>query len=159
MAAVPKRGFTLNGSVGYTDFRFTSMNPIVGTLATYLPTFRPKWTARLSGDYETEPLFGDARRHVRVDGNWRSKQRMDEVPIRLPESFQRMQFVPANWIVNGRLALSDVKIGQGRGEIALWGRNLTDNDKPVTSQILGVFSGAVIYQPAPSFGIDLSFTY
>jgi iron complex outermembrane receptor protein len=159
VAAAPKRGITLNGSVGYTDFKFTSINPIVGTLATYLPTFRPKWTAQLSGEYETQPLFDDARLHIRIDGNWRSKQRMDEVPNRLPESFQRMQFVPANWIVNGRIALSDLNVGSGRGEIALWGRNLTDNNKPVTSQILGVFSGAVIYQAARSFGVDLSFTY
>jgi len=38
--------------------------------------------------------------------------------------------VPSMGILNGRLLLSNVKTGYGRMQLALWGRNLTDHDKP-----------------------------
>ena len=70
------RGLTLQGSVGYTDnSAYKNLNPILVTLygPGNGPQFIPKWTANGSAQYESEPLFGDARFLARVDAIYTSR--------------------------------------------------------------------------------------
>ena len=160
VTAVPVRGLTLNGSAGYTDFELKSVNPILGTLTTFLPSNRPKWTALLSGRYESEPVFDEARVVVRVDASWRSKVRnFTFAPV--PPGYETLEYSAASWVVNSRISLQDIKLKRGRAEVALWVRNLTDNDLPMFSFNPGrpPYFGATAYYPARTFGIDVNFDY
>lgn len=122
----------------------------------YKQTLLPKWTSNLFAQYETEPLFGDARLNFRLDASFRSSMRLDandDVPT---AAFAPAEKTPKVWILNGRVALSDIKLGQINTTFALWGRNLT-NDKSVqfTGGIAGV-SRSASFTPARTYGLDLT---
>jgi iron complex outermembrane receptor protein len=117
----------------------------------------PKWTSNLFAQYETEPLFGDARLSFRLDGSFRSSMPIDandDVPT---AAFAPAEKTPKVWIVNGRLALSDIQLGQINTTLALWGRNLT-NDKSIqfAGGIAGGVSRSASFTPARTYGLDLT---
>ena len=164
LTALPVDGLTLAGSAGYTHIKYLGpVNPLllssVGLPAgstLYQPTLNPKWTATMSAQYETEPVIGDARLSFRIDANWRSKFRLDANPdIPLPV-FSEVEYSPASWVVNGRVALSEVKFGIADGTISLWGRNINNNKSAqFLTPVKPTFIGAS-YQTARTYGIDLT---
>jgi iron complex outermembrane receptor protein len=66
--------------------------------------------------------------------------------------------MPSAWVVNGRIALADLKLGGKKAEIALWGRNLADN-KRFTELDQGVFMYYGRYQRARTYGVDVTFEF
>ncbi len=169
VTALPMRGLTLGGGLGYTDVKYSNVPAILITqgFGLYLPTLRPKWTSQMRGEYVTEPVFGESNLSFRVDANWRSKERIDSSSIRPGVSNRppgatspSIQFSPSAWLVNGRIALQHIKGPAGTNmEVALWGRNL-NNDKSVmfTDITIATFT-STSYQSARTFGIDLSLEY
>lgn len=163
--AMPIRGLTLGAAVGYTDIKYTRVNPILvelgvpSTLENFKPTLQPKWTTNLSAEYDTPPVFGDARMSFRVDAAWRSKERIIgyEVLRALPQ-YDSIDDAPATWLVNGRIALENIKLPVGEGQIALWVKNLT-NDKSITFPDNFGFLGSTEWQAARTYGVDVSFKY
>ena len=157
MTAAPMRGLTVSGNLGYTDWKLSNLNPLVGLPATYRPNYRAHWTGALSGQYESEPVFEEARIVARLDGNWRSKMRLiTQFPT--PAGYEAIDFSPAGWVLNGRLALRDIKLSRGDLEIALWGRNLTDSDR-IMFPINFSFLGSATYERARTFGLDVIYNY
>ena len=157
--AAPARGFTAGGSLGYTDHKFTSLPAVLITAngGDYAGTLRPKWTAGLWGAYQT-PVSGDTNLVVRVDGNWRSKQLLDNNRIR-NNMFTPYKYQKAYWIVNGRMALTDVPMGGLKGEVALWSKNMF-NSKARTFELINAnFEASANYVPARTFGLDLSLDF
>ena len=65
---------------------------------------------------------------------------------------------PAAWIVNGRVALKDIKIGGMGAEIAVWGKNLTQN-RNMTYALSLAGAYAANYQAARTLGVDLKIRY
>lgn len=122
----------------------------------YKQTLLPKITSNLYAQYETQPIFGDARLNLRLDASFRSSMRLDandDVPT---AAFAPAEKTPNVWILNGRMALTDIKLGGADTTLALWGRNLT-NDKSVqfTGGISGV-SRSASFTPARTYGLDLT---
>jgi iron complex outermembrane receptor protein len=156
---LPMRGLTLGATLGYTDFKYTSMSPILGTLQTYLPTLRSKWTSTLSAQYESEPVIGEARLRLRADANYRSKQRLDSAATPFAPAFAPIQSTPASWIINGRVALERIRIPAGEAEVALWVRNLTNNKAPAFATVLGNYVATASFTPARTYGIDLALDF
>ena len=122
----------------------------------YRQTLLPKVTSNLYAQYESEPVFGDARFNVRLDASFRSSMALDandDVPT---PAFAPVEKTPSVWILNGRVALSDIDIGGAKATLALWGRNLT-NDKSIqfTGGISGV-SRSASFSPARTYGLDLT---
>ncbi|HKT75634.1 MAG TPA: TonB-dependent receptor [Sphingobium sp.] len=158
--ALPLPGFTINGGVGYTDFHYTRVNPIYGTTQSFLPTFRPKWTTNLAAQYETGPLFDDARLAFNLSGNWQSRMRTYGInPV--PTAYRVIQFAPPSLTLNGRIALKGIHVGHADGEVALWGRNLTDSDHilfPIAFS-MPPYLASTAYEAARTFGIDFSIKY
>jgi len=156
----PTRGLTLNGSFGYTDYKLSNLNPLfcpAPTCTSYKLNYRPKATGNLGAQYESDPLFGDAHLMLRVDGNWRSKVReISRLPVNAGQG--AAEFSPAGWVVNGRLALRDVSLGFGKLEVAGWVRNLFDNDRPEFVNSVTDYA-ATSYEPARTFGLDVTFQY
>ena len=157
LTVAPARGLRFNGGLGFTDFELTRVNPLLGTLQTTLLQRRPRWTANLAGQYETEPLFADATLTFRADASWRSKiYTLSPLPIR-PQD-QIVAFSPASWLVNSRISLQGVKVGRGDIEIAAWAKNIFDNDYPVQPIFFG-YAVSSSYERARTFGIDLIYNY
>lgn len=158
--ALPMMGLTLNLGVGYTDGHFLGQNPVLGPVTNDF-TLQPKWTTNIVAQYETEPLFDDARLVLRTDANWRAKMLTSPSAVLAPV-FDAAQYSPAGWIWNARVALTNIKVGnRGEVEVALWGRNLTDNKR--TTFPLGFQNPAFMYsatfERARTYGIDINFDY
>jgi len=161
---VPARGLTFSAGLGYNDYKFTRLDPIVTTgNAFYQAISRPKWTATLSGQYETEPLFGDVRMTLRADGNYRSKINLvatiPTVTATFPkaeqDAFRAVSASPGYWLVNTRASLDGFKIGGAEASVAFWVRNLFDEDKPTTMLSLVTVISAQ-YERARTYGVDLT---
>jgi iron complex outermembrane receptor protein len=163
--AVPMRGVTLGAAVGYTDVKFTRVNPILtelgvaSTLENFKPTLQPKWTTDLSAEYDTPPIFGDARMTFRLDASWRSKERViGYAVLRALPQYDSIDDAPATWNLNGRIALERIRLPVGEGQIALWVKNLT-NDRSLSFADNFGFIGSTEWQAARTFGMDVTFQY
>jgi len=65
---------------------------------------------------------------------------------------------PFVWLVNTRVALADIDLGDTRAEVAVWSRNLLNNREIV--QYVGLsLVGSVIYEQARTFGVDVRFDF
>ena len=156
LTAAPVRGVTLNAAVGYTHSKEDNINPLVKNPAGFV-TVRPKWTSNLAAQYDTEPLIGDAHLMFRADAAWRSKSRQLPNPA-YPAGWSPVIYSDAMWLVNARVALRDIAIGPAKGELAVWGRNLTDSDnpaQPIDFQVLATST----YQPARTYGVDFTIEF
>ncbi|HKX77314.1 MAG TPA: TonB-dependent receptor [Novosphingobium sp.] len=171
LTAVPTRGLTLSGALGYADTKFSNMNTLVRN--TDEPLVRPKWTANFSAQYDTQPLVGDAYLMFRLDGNYRTKTRQLQSPVAFdntgkPIFNQTVPFPNSGWdmvafsnsllVLNGRVALRDISVGGAKAEVALWGRNLT-NQIRVNQAIDFQVAAVTTYTPARTYGVDLTFEF
>jgi hypothetical protein len=59
-------------------------------------------------------------------------------------------------ILNARAALRDIRLGAFKGEIALWGRNLTDNKATLFPLTITSALAATSFQSARTYGVDFS---
>ncbi|WP_414900284.1 TonB-dependent receptor [Sphingomonas flavalba] len=158
---VPTYGLTLRGSVGYTDFKYKSLNPAVtaGTY-TFLVHERPKWTGNVSAAYEV-PIQGDLSLSARVDGSYRSASNGTQSVPGTPRGFSAAeseryiaaQRIPGYWLWNGRLALQGLEVGGVESTLAVWGRNIFNNRSVSQSPSL-TFLISADYQRAATYGLD-----
>ena len=162
---VPVEGLTLAGALAYTDFKFTKFTPtweatIIGnggTPNTFPAWLRPSTTANVSATYETLPQshLGDARLMLRFDANYRSKAVTPGIfTPTIPAQFESIYRTGGNWIANARAALTDISLGSGKVELAVWARNLLNNKGTVWGNY-SYFVAATTYEPARTYGIDL----
>lgn len=156
MTVVPVNGVTLGGNIGHTDFKYTEVNPAVGTLDTFKPVYRPRWTAGSWLQYDNRDIVPGARLLIRADGNFKSKA-YNIVTVPTPAMLAATT-TNAYWIVNGRIALADIEIGRSTVDVALWGRNLF-NDKSLAwaSNLSFIYAGS--YERARTYGVDVSFRF
>jgi iron complex outermembrane receptor protein len=162
----PARGLTLGADFGYLDFKFTRLDPrYLASLTTNkaMPATlesaasgRPPWTVNLTGQYVTDPLFDDARLNMSLDANYKKEHLGSGNP-----AIAAATFIPDVWLVNGRIALENLKLGPTRGTVAIWAKNLLDDrslEYPVgLVPAFGLVAGS--YQAARTFGVDLIIEY
>jgi iron complex outermembrane receptor protein len=165
VTAAPVNGLTLGGSVGYTDVKFPSINPIVlnANGGRFDVTARPKWTVSLFGSYETQPLFNDTTVQFRVDGQYRSAIKFALNPLRAvyADGSNATAVLGADgfMLVNGRIALRHLDFGPIEGEVALWGKNITNRKDPTFSLNLGPLGTSNNYVAPRTFGVDLNLDF
>jgi iron complex outermembrane receptor protein len=165
----PIRNLILSGSTGLTDFKFTRIRPelLVGQ-ADYQKLYRPRYTANLSAQYTTDPVYGDAEIVARIDGRWQSKSHgVTTVPLvnnatgfTAAEQYKYAHDsdIPSYWVWNARVALQKIKFGDHEGSVALWSRNLFDNKSPVFVQGLTTVV-TTNYEAARTVGVDVEFNF
>ena len=152
----PIRGLSINGSVGYTHYKASNINPFVcGADPCDTNTLRPKWTANVGAQYESEPLFGDTTLMARIDGAWRSKVKTLGQLV-LTSDYDSIRYSKAGWNLNSRIALQNIDLAGSKVDIALWGRNLTNIGRPMFP-IYFSFAGSTTYERARTYGVDLVF--
>jgi iron complex outermembrane receptor protein len=157
--AAPVRGLNLGGSVGYTDVKYTRVNPalLAAQNGEYIPFGRPKWTASVYASYETQPLIGDTTLQFRVDGLYKSEFTFSSQPSQDGAFAGNANALatPAYWLINGRVALRNLKLGPVDAELAVWGKNLADK-KYLANVLYLPFGTAGNFIPARSYGLDLT---
>jgi iron complex outermembrane recepter protein len=161
-SAAPAEGFTLGGSLGYSKVTYSNVNPVILAQngGQYQPeSLRPAWTGSLWGQYQTQPLIGDAYLTFRADGIWQSKMQFAQNPNQ-PAYVANPNYTanPAYWILNSRIALRDLDLGGVKSELAVWGRNLTDAGFGMFPGDYTAFTGIGVmnFIPARSYGLDLT---
>lgn len=155
VTAAPTDGVVLGGSLSYTDakaktiddqrlFAWQGFPTINGSYDAYSASdyhlqARPKWTGNVFAQYTSRPIWGDATFTARIQGNYQSRvllaayDRIDEVDPNYVKD------IPGYWLINGRVALQNLPIGDFKGTLALWGQNLTDNKSAsIAANVLGV---------------------
>jgi len=70
-------------------------------------------------------------------------------------SFRQQGRISGYWLWNARIALQDINLGQARGALALWGRNLGNNKSPTLMQSV-VLVISTSYEPARTVGLDFT---
>jgi iron complex outermembrane receptor protein len=152
---LPVQGLTLTANAGYTDFKYTRIDPVIGTLTTFLPIQRPKWTAAGSVQYDTPEVMAGGHMTFRVDANFRGKTRLAS---QTGPGVQAATAINNSWIVNGRVALTDFDLANGKATLAVWGRNLFDNKQLSNVTGIGILFGTM-YERARTFGVDLTMDF
>ena len=154
---VPFAGFSVGGTLGYTDVKLRDPNPALADGYDIKPTGQPKFAGTVNAQYVTPPLFGDATLLLRADMTFQSKTRVigghgviEDYPVFAPYEFQ-----PSKQLVNARIALRDVDLGGANVEIGLWSRNLFDNKKPMYPFQYPYFLMTTTYEPARTYGLDV----
>ena len=161
VTAAPVKGLLLNAGVGYTDYKILKLSPTIqgllasGALFAYNANYRPKWTTNLSAQYDTQPLFGEAYMSFRVDANYRSRTILAPDA---PAAYLGVASTPGIWLLNSRVALAGFDLGGHKAEVALWGRNLTNDDHMSFISTLGVLY-PTNYEEHRTFGVDFKFDW
>lgn len=161
--AAPVTGVTLGGSLGYNDSNFSNVDPLIlaSNQGRYEQILLPDWTANFWAQYDTPPLgVGDTYLSFRVDGRWQSDMNLSANPD-LPEYSTwatGIREVPSYAVLNGRVALKELNLGGIDTELAVWGRNLTNNRSANYALNFG-FMGAANYIPARTYGLDLAIKF
>ncbi|MEZ5891454.1 MAG: TonB-dependent receptor [Xanthobacteraceae bacterium] len=162
VTALPVDGFTLGGSVSYTDVSFYNIDPtfLAANQGEYEVFARPKWTGSAFAQYQTQPLFGDAYMTFRVDGLYRSDFDFSSTPqLRLSQGVPEQYLSsPAHWKFNGRVAIKEIGLGGVNAELAVWGRNLTDK-RYATSNIFLSQGVPLEFDQGRSFGLDFGIEF
>jgi iron complex outermembrane receptor protein len=163
VTAQPIEGVTLGGQVGYTHTKLINVSPLfLLTQSQYLIAGNPDWVGGAYGQYVTPPFFKGTTMLFRLDGNYRGKYRAVTDPnvATTNPAFAPYQFSPGRWILNGRVALRDVPIGdRAKGELALWGRNLANNRLSSMPFAFSNFLFTNSYERARTWGVDFTFRY
>jgi iron complex outermembrane receptor protein len=168
VTAAPTRGLEVGGSLGYSHITYPYVTPVVlaglvpaaGVPGTLRVAQRPAWTANLYASYETEPVFGDATLQFRGDMAYRGKilQFLNPALSLYPDgSNAPLSDAPAFATFNARIALKHLKFGGVDGELAIWGRNLTDRADPGYANTTTV--NATTFLTARTFGLDLNLDF
>jgi iron complex outermembrane receptor protein len=119
---MPVDNLTLGLNYAYTKIdTLSAPNPYAPGLAPtlVLPLYAPKNAGSVSADYLIPLGWSDLRMHI--DGNWSDGYYTSEIEQTLTDK---------SFVVNARVALADVKLGQAgaTAEFSLWARNLLDEE-------------------------------
>jgi iron complex outermembrane receptor protein len=150
-ALVPVEGLTLSGSYAYTKVTLSkAFNPFTNAQSTIYPLYTPRNAWSLAADYE-HPAFGATLR-AHIDGNYADAQYTSTTDPTLSDD---------SFLVNGRLALTDIHLAEGSPalQLSLWSRNLLD-EKVVflrnTNAALGTYG---IYNELRTFGVEANIKF
>ncbi|MBV1689460.1 TonB-dependent receptor [Novosphingobium sp. G106] len=161
VTAAPARGLQLGGSLGYTDTKYPFVSPAVlaANNGAVRVTNRPKVTGTLWAMYETQPISGDMTLMLRSDANYLSHMDIDPqvVRVNVPQ-LEPARSVPAYWLFNARAALRHIKVGGLEGELAVWGKNLSDR-KYANFALVQDIATSVNFIPPRTYGVDFGIEF
>ncbi len=188
MTWLVSEGLTISGHLGYTDISYTDYSNLIAnsvflnetnfiaqtylgvtTQADYLPTYVPEYNGSLAISYESEPVWGSAYLAVNANVTYQDAVRMTSNPIEYAIAFPNQANMaalkafdtkPELTVVNARIALRDIRLGDNfRGEVALWGKNLTDVDDFNYRLNLSALALTANYEQERIVGVSFSVQY
>ncbi len=159
ITALPVDGLTLNGNLGFQDFKYNRY--IVGgtdIADVARPLYTSKVTLQLGAQYELPAFSNGARPFVRVDGRYRSKGFISQTPIgATPAEQERLEplvEIPSFWLVDGRAGITKFSLGQIEADLSGYVQNVFD----VRRYDFGgpILSLVAAYNRPRTYGIELS---
>ena len=164
LVAVPMQGLVVDATYGYLDAEYEEYlirrNPrdpngaLVDISDNTTVTRAPENTFSLGVQYDIPPLFGDrGALSVRVDANY-----MDDMVFHpFNNEFDSAE---ARWLMNARVNLTGIDVGNGSLRLSAWGKNLLDEEYREWGIDFGAlgFAGNVYGQPR-TYGLDLSYEF
>ena len=165
VTAMPTRGLTLSGALGYTDPNYKSFlfrNPNTNEVTDIADTARfpnvAKFNSNIAAEYAFQPMdFGALS--ARVSYAYRSHVYF--YPNDAVNPYQRDVASPATNTIDARVALSDIPIGgRAKAEIAVLGENLLNEDQVLYGIDFGSlgFGGKFYSEPRRVF-VEFKLTY
>ncbi|WP_157215496.1 TonB-dependent receptor [Flavisphingomonas formosensis] len=165
VTAIPVRGLTLSGSLGYTDPKykqFLFLDPATNMVTDIASSARfpavAKFNSNVAAEYDFEPMsFGQLS--ARVSYAYRSHVYF--YPNDAVNPFQKQVASPATNNVDARIALSDMPVGnRAKAEIAVLGENLLNEDQVVYGiDFGGLGFGGKFYSEPRRFMVEFKLTY
>lgn len=146
-------GLTVSGAYAYTYTKIPpTVNPFSGVVQPVFIVFTPKNAASAAVDY-ARPM-GDMTVKLHLDANYAdATQTFDQFALKADSSF----------IVNGRVSLADIDLGQSNGSLtlSLWSRNLLDEEHiyrrdPSNQATLGDYAN---FNEPRTYGIEASMRF
>ena len=156
LTAIPLPGLSLTASYTYTDGKMPpQLNPFSGQVERVVLVYAPRNAGSLAVDFDFKPwTFAALTAHL--DANYSSGYYSSPADPELSSSY---------WILNGRLTLREIALGNSGGtmEVALWGKNLTDKDYDVADfPLAGPFVNNLElqwYNDPRTYGVEFRFKF
>ena len=159
LMAVLLPGLTLQLSYGYTDADFVEYidqrngSPTQGDniAGRAVMPYAPEHSYTVGLDYQAQTPLGALK--ASVDYSWRDERYGTAFNDDL-DGF----FLDDYGLVNARVSLSEIPVGDSQLEVAVWGRNLTDEEYKVHSISLGTYHAAYFGEPE-TVGLDVTLRF
>ncbi len=143
---LPVRGLMLSAAFAYLDSETSVTNPFSGVTEDRLLFNTPEWKYNLAAEYAFNPSsIGTFTAIVSYD------YRDEELAA---GSSDAEDLKPDYGLLGARLSLTEIPVPVGNLNVALWGRNLTDEEYEVYHNF-----GSVIYGEPQSYGLSLVYDF
>jgi iron complex outermembrane receptor protein len=141
----PITGLTLSASYAYTDVTISNaFNPFTNSQSPVYPLYTPKSAGSVAGDYERPLGFATLKLHM--DANFADGQYTSTTDPTLSDS---------SVIVNGRLALGDIRMADGALlQVSLWSRNLLNEQHAFLKNFNASLGTYGIFNEPRTFGVE-----
>ncbi|WP_176594437.1 TonB-dependent receptor [Sphingobium sp. EM0848] len=154
LTIAPGGGFTLTGNYVFTDADVPpQINPFTNRSERIKVAQTPRHAATMALDYRF-PALPDGTLSAHVDGNWSSGYYSSATDPMLSNKVL---------LLNARLTLGDLKVGSGKVDVSIWGKNLTDQEYQLFDFELaspGLINANQTYFSEPrTYGVDVRFRF
>lgn len=156
-AAVTDR-ITLSGNLGYSDFEYKELNPLVGDVDTYRPTLRPEWTSSLALDWDIAEFANGIALRFQADAQYNSNTLFAANRLAVEPGLDSAVETGNVWLLNSRLTLDELRIGESNVSLSAWVKNLTDDDSLTSANDLGTVVSGSFREPR-TYGFDVKLEF
>ena len=160
LQAAPVRNVMISAGVSLQKYKYLEyfQNGVnLGT--TGLNTFKPNMvsprSASVSAKWDFLEFDGGGQAYVSFDGNYRSRQRTMNAKTGNADLDAFALYAGQQMLVNGRIGLTDLPLGPVAADLALWVRNIFDQDKLESAANTGRVVTGYFVEPR-RFGVDMS---
>lgn len=163
LTAAPIQGLQISANLGLLDFDFkkylstaaTGQLEDIADIAVRAQTPSVTFSANIL--YETQPMANGVYLAFLLDAAYRGDTRFPLIPFADPE-LDKAATSQAHWIVNGRVSLLNLPIGDNTLKLSLWGQNLFNKRVVQFSADISGFAAASFNRPR-TVGVDASFSF
>lgn len=155
----PTEDLTLTFNYGYLDAEFKEfleydpvLNKTVDVARSRYTQYTPKHTVNVGVEYTMlRARYGELT--ARVDYSYND----DYTPYVKPEQ-KAVSDIKGYGLVNARLTLDEIPVGNNRLQVSLWGKNLTDNDYRLNTVPFGPFAVS-FFGPPRTCGLEALYMF
>ena len=163
LQAVPTRNVTVSAGLTLQKYKFleyvqNGVNLGSRGTNTFFPTQGTPLIFNFSANWDFLHFENGARAFAMVDGAYRGRLRSLNSRTGNPVLDDIAFFVKPQRLINARLGVTEVPMGELKASIALWARNVFDEDRLEFSGNTG-FVATGIYTEPRRIGMDVSFKF
>jgi iron complex outermembrane receptor protein len=163
ITAVPVRGLTLSGNLGYQDFKYKRYIQNIGGVPTDVadvsrPLYSANLTLQLAAQYDMAEFANGARPYLRVDGRYRSKGYISANPVGATQAerdrIEPLATIRPFWLVDARAGITKLPIGRSGVDVSVYAQNVFNVRRYDFGAPILALVGA--YNRPRTYGIELN---